>query len=145
MFSFINRRWLRIRNEFGGDFLVSESGIKYFYVGVTNIPKEACVALATYDWGNTSSSGLIALGVAGFWVSGETFNYTSEANADNYDNIYYSSYRTGCRSRTLPDQYYPAVACSGDSTNPIPMSVSNAAEACDCSSENICSVFLVYK
>ena len=60
-----------LTNAFGGYVAVSVSynysydNDKTFMVAYDGIPKEACISLATMDWGNPSSSGLVAIGIGG--------------------------------------------------------------------------------
>lgn len=58
-----------MENAFGGAFSVKVGGkkatsdTKAFTLVLGSIPEEACMAIATYDWGSGSSSGLVAVGV----------------------------------------------------------------------------------
>ena len=79
-----------------------------FIITIYNLPKEACVALATMDWG-TSSTGLIAVSVNDDGLSSPSLNYPK---CDGYANDYY------------------VVGCPGSSAVSVPIPVSLAATAC---------------
>ena len=58
------------KNPFSGDATItaakrfkSETDKKAFVIKYTQIPQEACIDLATIDWGTGSGGGLVALGV----------------------------------------------------------------------------------
>ena len=90
-----------------------------FMISVYNLPKEACVALATMDWG-TSSTGLIAVSVNDDGLSSLDLNYPK---CDGYARGYY------------------VVGCPGSSTVSVPIPVSSAATACNSSSPNFNLMF----
>ncbi len=59
-----------IENPFGGSFSIMSAGKKQGVVDwkgfgfyLTSLPEDACMALATYDWGSGTSSGLVAVGI----------------------------------------------------------------------------------
>ena len=90
--------------------IVSNDGInsdKYFSIYLHNLPVEACINLVTMDWGNSSSSGLVAIAI-GSWA-----DYGS-ATPNNCSNNY--NYTSGT----------PLLHCSKDGALPI----SIAAGAC---------------
>ena len=69
-------------NPFGGQVAIFSAGKKdytdneAFVIGYGGLPKEACVTLATYDWGTAHSSGFIGLSIQ----SGSNFvNYDPQA------------------------------------------------------------------
>jgi type II secretory pathway pseudopilin PulG len=114
-------------NPFNGNVIVYNiwESDRAFVIAYTGIPKEACVTLATYDWGSNHSSGLKAITVSSsFDLSGPR-----DAFADDI----YSS--IGCDSNTR----YTEIACPGDATNPTPMSVVQAARGCACE-DSACSI-----
>ena len=96
-------------NPFAGSVSIEPSGKKAindnkaFVISYSGLPKEACMALATYDWGSGSSSGLIALSVG-----------TSITNQVK-----------GCQG--AEDS---AIACPGGSSLSVPMPVIKAANKC---------------
>ncbi len=109
-----------IKNIFGGNIRIRTSADSYawhnsvgdtddaFIIRVYNLPKEACVALATMDWG-TSSTGLIAVSVNDDGFSNSTYNFPK-------CNGYASD--------------WSVAGCPGDSTVSVPIPVSLAATAC---------------
>ena len=116
--------WAHNNNPFNGSIGISEHhSEKSFSLTYNGLPKEACVALATYDWGDKYSSGLIAISVH------SNFNWSGPYNAlDPYGN--------GC---AMESGGAGIVACPGDANNPTPMSVSKAAQGCACT-DNSCTV-----
>ena len=91
-----------------------------FYLIFNGLSKEACVTLATNDWGSSYSSGLIGMKVAAANQAitadtGVTMGCTGGGN-------------TG-------------IACAGKS---MPMDVMNAAKACACENGNTCSIMWKY-
>ena len=91
-----------------------------FILTFGNLPREACVAIATNDWGSNYSSGLLGIKTAA----------TTAAAAD------FACYVKGGRETNGTDT---GMACSSDG----PLSVASAATGCDCSSY-ACSVSLKY-
>jgi hypothetical protein len=100
-----------ITNAFNGGVYISSDYFTdddAFIVTFQGLPKEACVTLATMDWGSVSSSGFTAILVGREHMTGPWEEYSGNCGVS-------TSY---------------AVACSGDSTYPSPMSVATAASAC---------------
>ena len=113
----------RFENAFGGNVVLGnnskKSGTedhKAFDILYDGLPEEACIELATYDWGSGSSSGLIAIGIPWISIDG-TFS--------------------GCTGSKSEDQ---VIACPHGSTVSIPMPVDVAATACNCSNSDNCSI-----
>ncbi len=110
-----------IKNIFGGTIWIHTSTSSYawhnsvgdtddaFIITIYNLPKEACVALATMDWG-TFSTGLIAVSVNDDGFSNSTYNFP--------------------KCNGYSEQRYVA-GCPGDSTVSVPIPVSLAATACN--------------
>ena len=102
-------------NAFGGGVGIdpaskySYSDYKAFMVSFDNIPEEACIELVTQDWGDSSSSGLIAISV----------DYFSSADG--------SLLGVSCQSGT---------ACPHDS-NTYPMPVDKAVDYCSGTNNSI--------
>ena len=112
-----------IENPFGGGIQLhgahkggSNGYDKAFVIEYSGLPEEACMELATYDWGSGSSSGLIAVAAhkaSIFWKGGMD-----------------DGYGVGCAGNNN------GVACAGGSTVAVPMPVSIAATACNCTSDD---------
>ena len=98
---------------------------KAFVIYFGNLSREACITLATNDWGSGYSSGLIAIKASG----------TSTANTDDKS---LDSTVIGCQGSAN------SIACPGGSQQPVPMAVTAAATACDCKSGNTCSITWKY-
>lgn len=103
-------------NAFGGGVRIftsekvsSTSDKKAFVVAFYNIPEDACIELATQDWGAATGSGLIAVGVAN----------GNSAAAEIY-NIY-------CNGDSA---YAYSVACPNGSRISVPMPIAEAALRC---------------
>ena len=113
----------KLKNPFNGSVYVSGHWQdKSFVITYQGIPKEACIALATYDWGSNYSSGLVALSISNYGgdISGPINTMTDTV---------------GCEDR----EDYRYVACPGDANNPTPISVATAAQKCDCE-DSSCSI-----
>ena len=95
-----------------------------FYIIFTGLSKEACITLATNDWGSSFSSGLI-----GMQAKSGTGSNAAHTDADVTD------IKMGCDGGTS------GIACAGKS---VPMDVGDAATACACNAGNTCSIFWKY-
>ncbi len=97
-----------------------------FTVRFSGLTKEACVTLATNDWGSGYSAGFVGMKVAG------TADGAEEA-ASNADNLDVSG---ACTATALASADGEAIACAG-----APMNVAVAAKACSCTnSSNVCEI-----
>ena len=121
-----------LTNSFNGNVYISaassvggEDDNLAFYIIYTGLSKEACITLATNDWGSSFSSGLIGMQAKG----GET------ANAQHTDTDV-NDITMGCEGGGSS-----GIACAGKS---MPMSVTAAASACACTKGNMCSIFWKY-
>lgn len=120
-----------LTNSFNGNVYISAAssvggkGDKLaFYIIYTGLSKEACITLATNDWGSSFSSGLIGMQAKG----GETADAQhTDADVD--------AITMGCTGGTN------GIACAGKS---MPMDVTKAANACACTKGNMCSIFWKY-
>ena len=120
-----------LTNSFNGNVYISaassvsgEGDNLAFYIIYTGLSKEACITLATNDWGSSFSSGLIGMQAKG----GETANAQhTDADVD--------AITMGCTGGTN------GIACAGKS---MPMDVTAAANACACTKGNMCSIFWKY-
>ena len=120
-----------LTNSFNGNVYISaassvggEDDKLAFYIIYTGLSKEACITLATNDWGSSFSSGLIGMQAKG----GETAN-AQHTDAD------VNAITMGCTGGTN------GIACAGKS---MPMDVTAAANACACTKGNMCSIFWKY-
>lgn len=111
----------KLENPFGGFVDIMEGGkknssdSKAFNIFIGDLPEEACMAMATYDWGSGSSSGLIAVAI----------NTQSPGNFEVFDGY--------CGSSS--DGY--AIASPNGSNIAVPMPVNIAASACKEGDENM--------
>ena len=80
-----------------------------FSIVLDDLPKTACVKLATYDWGSSSSSGLVSVSVNNAGLFSGDYGYV------------------GCQGY---EDSYIATACPNGSTLSIPMPVASAAKIC---------------
>lgn len=110
---------------------------KAFVIFFGGLSKEACITLATNDWGSGYSSGLIAIRAAG----------TSTVGTDDkaLDSVLIGNNGTAAAAGTTAGTAGgSAIATPGGSTLPVPMSVTSAATACGCSYGNTCSITWKY-
>ena len=103
---------------------------KAFIFSFNGLSKEACIALATNDWGSGYSSGIIALRADSGSLG------TSDADAEEI--MENDNYNAGCDGAVSP-----YVACPGGKTLSIPMPPTTATLACGCKS-NECAVIFKY-
>ncbi len=100
----------RMKNPFGGDiFIEDEYTFGYsnsFHIWYTDVPEDACMELATIDWGSATSDGLIAVSI----------------NDDSG-----SDYYKGCDGTKKTTGY---IACVDDPNAKLPIEVSTAATYC---------------
>ena len=105
-----------IKHSFDGYFEVAwaekekYSDYKAFSITIRDIPEEACIAIASYDW--SSDSGLFAMGI----------------------NSYNRNQYTGCKGMIGTNM---ATACLGGSKLSIPMPINIATNACISGSNTI--------
>ena len=110
-----------LTNSFGGSVFIITNSYNTFEIYFSSLPKEACIALATNDWGN--SSGLIAI------------QATSTSAWELFD---FSKGCEGYISNSL------VVACPKGSKVSVPMSPEIAAKACNCTGDT-CTVGWKYE
>ena len=117
-----------LRNAFSGPVYIDVSDStaggdnKAFILVFTKLSREACISLATNDWGSGYSSGLIAL------------------QADGGD----LSNKGGLNAIWIGNAGSDEIATPGGTSNPVPMSVTKAASACSCKQGNTCSIAWKY-
>ena len=103
---------------------------KAFVIYFGNLSREACITLATNDWGSGYSSGLIAIKASG---TSNAASGDATGDAASLDSTV-----IGCQG--TPN----SIACPGGSQQPVPMAVTAAAAACACTSGNTCSITWKY-
>ena len=119
-----------LTNAFNGDVKISEAGStagddkKAFTITFSGLSREACITLATNDWGSGYSSGLIYIK-----ASKTAITTTQDTTADTG--------LIGCKGSTTSGS---ETACPGGSVLAVPMSVVTAALACGCNDGNKCSI-----
>ena len=102
---------------------------KAFTIQFNNLSREACISLATNDWGSGYSSGLIALKAKGTSTAA-----SNTAAAGDLHRIYIGNAGTAANAAN------GAIATPGGTTQKVPLSVTEAATACACTSGNTCSI-----
>lgn len=124
------------QNEFGGGFEVGTRGdwngpvgnysyITYdnhFYIDLTSLPTEACIALGSTDWGSAGASGIIGISVGYFYSAAIDWIYSGCKGSDIYEN---------------GNSYY---ACADS----LPISPAKIAEACNRFGESSGNVSIVF-
>ena len=139
----------KLINAFNGAVFVSQSDStiandgKAFIIEFDNLSKEACITLATNDWGSGYSSGLIAMQVLGESVANTATSGKSSLggvmigeNSKAVNGIAMPAATGTNKGKTDKD---PDVA-----QNTVPMPVTAAATACFCSAGNTCSISWKY-
>ncbi len=119
-----------LTNAFNGPVFIKQSDStaandgKAFTIQFNNLSREACITLATNDWGSGYSSGLIAIKAKG----------TSTAAGDTAaDGDLHGTY--------IGDQGTAnSIATPGGKNQSVPMAVTAAAKACACNEGNKCSI-----
>lgn len=127
-----------LNNSFNGTVLISASNSVgatadsnddlSFNIVFNGLSKEACITLATNDWGSGYSSGLI-----GMQVKNAEQAVTDDTNV-----------KMGCKGTTAANATTPQVACPGGENTALPMPVAQAAAACKCDNGNTCSILWKY-
>ena len=131
-----------LRNAYNGKVFVgatksvdTDTDLRAFYVSFNGLSKEACVALATNDWGSSYSSGLIAIKV-GNGATGGTLVIDNDEAAVTATSA--ADMKMGCAGVAR------SIACPGGTTSSVPMKVTDAASACACNSGNTCAIVWKY-
>ena len=112
MFSVSSRGAYSMTNAWGDTFEVGGAGAHF--VIVTAVPEEACIELATQDWGSRDTTGLNSVAIA---------NSIGDDNDVNEDD------QLGNCSGKIGSYY--AIACSGGSVVSTPMPVDVAVDICE--------------
>ncbi|MDO4162240.1 MAG: type 4 pilus major pilin [Pseudomonadota bacterium] len=105
-----------------------------FAISFNNLSKEACIALATNDWGSSYSSGLIALRV--------DLGPMGESSSDLAGIFGHDNYNVGCEGGHHNTN--STHACPGGKTISVPMPVTEAVAGCQCNTGNTCSIGLKF-
>ena len=129
--------------ESGKSGAVGESGNGAFIVTFAGLPREACVAIATNDWGSNYSSGLLGVGAGhGTAASGQT--PAADVAKAQSPNCYVVGGNTP--SADTSDKYTNLttnIHCVS-ATDSGPFLVSDAATACECPGNNCFVTFKYY-
>ena len=160
-----------LTNAFNGKVYISTADSttnnddKAFNIVFDGLSREACITLATNDWGSGYSSGLIAIAAQGTSIGNKVLNdkigcnggtsvnlETESSNSKNTQTKTSSSDAVspmagseGSTSTQTPTAAAAAAtACPGGSSLAVPMSVTTAANACACKQGNTCSIAWKY-
>lgn len=160
-----------LTNAFNGKVYIStadsttDGDDKAFNIVFDGLSREACITLATNDWGSGYSSGLIAIAAQGTSIgnnvlsdkigcagsatvnlktanSGSSNTPTKASSSDAVSPMTGSEGSTPNQTPTAAAA--AATACPGGSSLAVPMSVTKAAEACSCKQGNTCSIAWKY-
>ncbi len=136
-----------LKNAFKGDVFINytyatpdDAGKEQtaFEIAFNGLSREACVAMATSDWGSGSSSGLVGIAfrgsASGASVSAASSNYPVSGAT--------SKIVIGCAGSVDDGD---VVACPAGTVR-VPLSVANASKACNCTgtASNKCSIVWRY-
>ena len=134
-----NGKYKSLVNAFNGPVFVNvadstvSTDAKAFVIEFTQLSREACITLATNDWGSGYSSGLIAIEVKG----NATATAAPTKRSASLDNVYIGS----ASAKTNKGD---SIAMPGNTTLAVPMQVTTAASACNCDKGNTCSILWKY-
>lgn len=160
-----------LTNAFNGKVYIStadsttDDDDKAFNIVFDGLSREACITLATNDWGSGYSSGLIAIAAQGTSIGNKVLNdkigctgsnsvqfKTASSNSQNTQTKTSSSdavspmdeQKDSTSTKTPTAAAAAATACPGGSSLAVPMSVTTAANACACKQGNTCSIAWKY-
>ena len=155
-----------LTNAFNGKVYIStadstkDDDDKAFNIVFDGLSREACITLATNDWGSGYSSGLIAIAAQGTSIGDKVLNdkigctggtsvqfKTASSNSNNTQTKTLSSDAVSPmdeKQDSTPTKAAAATACPGGSSLAVPMAVVAAAKACACASGNTCSIAWKY-
>lgn len=127
--AFNGRVWINVANS------TEANDNKAFVIEFDGLSREACITLSTNDWGSGYSSGLIGLKVTG---NGTAQNYAQPTARDaSIDSLFIGNAGT----KATPGS---AIATPGGSAQSVPLAVTDAAVACNCSKGNTCAIMWKY-
>ena len=119
---------------------------KAFIIEFDNLSKEACITLATNDWGSGYSSGLIALqvnNVASKKVPdtspGAAEGATKDESTNTLSGVYIGNDGVKCTANCTT-----VTATPGGKNQAVPLNVVEAAKACSCDTGNTCAIAWKY-
>ena len=155
-----------LTNSFNGSVVINASNStngealpRAFDIIFNGLPKEACITLATNDWGSGYSSGLIALHAQATPYTESTWNAyigctsgtgdgipPKKAAASDYINggVNLASVNNTQTNAGISLQAYSASGYTSCPGSNMPMPVMQAADACACNNGNTCSVMWKY-
>ena len=136
----------KLMNAFNGNVDIHVSGStdktdkKAFVLAFSGISREACITLATNDWGSGYSSGLIAIRASGESSTGD--NTGKGADKIAIDEVFIGDPGTklDLTNSDTSKRVKAAVATPGGKNLSVPMSVVEAAQSCSCTKGNTCSL-----
>ena len=137
------------KNAFNGDVEIhaasstndTTSDSKAFVIYFGGLSKEACVTLATNDWGSGYSSGLIAIRASGTSEDSDKAGLNTTHIGDEGTPL--SDAKTGSDGAQIA-AVTSAIATPGGKNLSVPMNVTQAASACSCKTGNKCSITWKY-
>ncbi len=140
-------KYTGLTNSFNGPVTITVSDStakddsKAFIIEFDNLSKEACITLATNDWGSGYSSGLIALQVnnAATKTTGTGKNQKEEST-NTLGTVYIGNAGVKCTDTSCTT----VTATPGGSTQSVPLNVVEAAKACSCDKGNTCAIAWKY-
>lgn len=144
----IQARTQRLRNVFSGPVMVASSPVDAadatakdgaFKITFYGLSRDACIQIATSDWGAGSSSGLVAMHM---WDAGSTTNATGgELEDTDIDKYYKNGKSNGNEDEVEGDKN---VAVPGADVYKVPFTVAQAQTACACPNRTTCAVSWKY-
>ena len=144
----------KLLNSFNGQVFISQSNStnstdgKAFILEFGSLSKEACITLATNDWGSGYSSGLIAMEVKNTSAENNATAGISTLGTVMIGENSKAKLSTGT-AIAMPGATGTDTTGSGSSAVttsqiPVPMPVVTAAQACACNAGNTCSISWKY-
>lgn len=137
---------VKLMNAFNGAVDIHVSGStdktdnKAFVLAFSGISREACITLATNDWGSGYSSGLIAIRASGESSTGDDTGKGADKIAIDEVFIGDDGTKLDLTNTDTAKRVKAAVATPGGKNLSVPMSVVEAAQSCSCSKGNTCSL-----
>lgn len=118
-----------IKNPFGGQIVIEpsyllqdKSDLQAYTITYTDLPPDACIAIAAHDWSGKQNSALLGLGTSG----------SSSFKSSIIESIY-----QGCSNKEAANQH--STVCLNGATSVMGMDM--AARGCDCRSDDCIIVF----